>query len=72
MNGNKWRYFVLELSFLGWEMLAPLTCGILFFWLVPYMEVSKANFYNALVYAHSAQNTEAPSEETVNTSEISE
>ena len=72
MNGNKWRYFVLDLSFLGWELLVPLTCGVLYFWLTPYMEVTRANFYNALVYAHSAQNTEAPSEETVNTAEISE
>ena len=48
MKGHKAEYFVLQLSFLGWCILGILTCGILFLWLVPYMSVTFANFYNNL------------------------
>ena len=40
--------FVFELSFLGWMLLGILTFGILYLWLIPYMQVATANFYNAL------------------------
>lgn len=46
MKGNKWRLFVLELSFIGWGLLAILTCGIGFLWLTPYMQTTLAAFYN--------------------------
>lgn len=46
MNGNKWRLFVLELSFIGWILLAFLTLGIGFLWLTPYMQTTFAAFYN--------------------------
>ncbi len=49
MRGYKMDYFVLELSFIGWSLLVPLTMGILHIWLLPYMNVTYANFYNALV-----------------------
>ena len=45
MSGNKGRLFLLYLSFLGWAFLALFTCGIGFLWLVPYMGVSLAEFY---------------------------
>ena len=45
MYGYKWDLFCLLLSFLGWFILAILTCGIGFFWLAPYMEASLARFY---------------------------
>jgi uncharacterized membrane protein len=48
MNGHKWEYFVLNLSFLGWILLGILTFGLLYFWLIPYMSVTQANFYNYL------------------------
>ena len=48
MQGHKWEYFVLNLSFLGWILLGILTVGILYFWLIPYMSVTQANFYNYL------------------------
>lgn len=48
MNGHKWEYFVLNLSFIGWILLGLLTFGILYFWLIPYMSVTQANFYNYL------------------------
>lgn len=51
MDGHKWEYFVLQLSFLGWTILASLTFGILFIWLVPYMECTLVNYYHKLVGA---------------------
>lgn len=48
MKGHKWEFFVLELSFIGWIFLGVFTIGILYLWLVPYMEVTFANFYNSL------------------------
>jgi len=49
MDGNRWRLFCLEISFIGWSLLAALfTCGIGYFWLVPYMETSFAAFYREI------------------------
>lgn len=44
-NGHKWDLFVLGLSFIGWALLIPLTCGIGVLWLTPYQGVTLANFY---------------------------
>ncbi len=49
MDGHKWEYFVLMLSFLGWELLASCTCGILYIWLAPYMTATYVNYYHKLV-----------------------
>ena len=48
MNGYKWEYFVLMLSFLGWGILAVLTCFIGFLWLMPYMNVTYYLFYKKI------------------------
>ncbi len=48
MSGEKWTLFVLDLSFLGWTILAGFTAGLLLIWLTPYMNVTEANFYNYL------------------------
>lgn len=46
MKGNKWRLFCLELSFLGWQLLAIFfTAGIGLLWVVPYMQAAYAAFY---------------------------
>jgi Predicted integral membrane protein len=54
MRGHKGELFILDLSFLGWVILCVLTMGILFVWMLPYMQVTYANYYNALIgsYAH--------------------
>lgn len=39
---------VLDLSFIGWEILASMTLGIGYLWLIPYMQTTKANFFHAL------------------------
>ena len=48
MKGYKWKYFCLCLRFLGWILLGILTLGIGLLWVIPYMAVSCANFYNDL------------------------
>lgn len=48
MEGNKMKLFMLDLSFIGWALLATLTFGIGFFFLQPYMQVSHAAFYEDL------------------------
>lgn len=47
-EGHKFDIFVMELSFLGWSLLAGCTCGILGFWLNPYMESSFAVMYTEM------------------------
>ena len=46
MEGNKWRFFTLQMSFIGWWFLSVLTFGIGFLWLVPYMNVTFAKLYD--------------------------
>ncbi len=49
MDGEKWNAFVLDLSFIGWNMLAGLTCGILsIFYVNPYIHATNAELYLAL------------------------
>jgi len=48
MSGYKWKYFVLQLSFIGWSILACLSLGIGYLWLAPYMQISMANFYDGV------------------------
>ncbi len=45
MKGNKWKLFCLSLRFIGWAILALMTFGIGFLWLVPYIQTSLAKFY---------------------------
>ena len=44
MIGNRWKLFCLEFSFIGWAILATLTFGIGFLWLVPYMQIAEIAF----------------------------
>ena len=46
MKGYKMDYLVLQLSFLGWAILMVFTLFIGYLWLIPYMSVTQANFYN--------------------------
>lgn len=45
MKGNRGNYFLLELSFIGWAILACITLGIGMLWLLPYMQVATVCFY---------------------------
>lgn len=48
MKGYKWNYFVFGLSFIGWILLTPFTFGILIIWLMPYMVIADALYYDKL------------------------
>ena len=45
MKGNKWRFFVMYLSFIGWFFVGILTIGIGLFWIAPYIYTTMAAFY---------------------------
>lgn len=48
MDGHKVRLFVLDLSFIGWYILCLATFGLGFIVLNPYVNATKAAFYNDL------------------------
>lgn len=48
MQGHKMEYVLLSLSFIGWAILGIFTFGILYVWLIPYINVTMANFYNKI------------------------
>ena len=48
MKGHKWELFVLVCSFLGWAILGAFTFGILYIWLVPYMNTTLMLYYDKL------------------------
>lgn len=48
MNGHKWEYFLLNLTFIGWVILGCLSLGIGFLWISPYIQVTKAKYYRKL------------------------
>ncbi|MBQ6538804.1 MAG: DUF975 family protein [Bacilli bacterium] len=48
MKGHKGELFLLYLSFFGWLILGLFTFGILYLWLIPYMETTICNFYNKI------------------------
>lgn len=56
MKGNRGNLFVLELSFIGWAILAVLTLGIGMFWLIPYMQVAIVCFYEQLAGKDNSSN----------------
>lgn len=56
MVGNKGRYFMLQLSFLGWWILGSITLGIGFIWIYPYYKLTMANFYQDLVDKNAINN----------------
>ena len=45
MMGNKWRFFCLQFSFIGWDILATLAFGIGHLWLTPCKQAAYAAFY---------------------------
>ena len=45
MDGYKWDYFTLLISFTGWFILSILTFGIGFLWLVPYCNITFGHLY---------------------------
>ncbi|MBR4493655.1 MAG: DUF975 family protein [Clostridiales bacterium] len=51
MTGNKWKAFVLDLSFILWDIASAATCGLLgLFWVAPYKASTQAALYEAIKY----------------------
>ncbi len=48
MNGNRFRLFCLQFSFIGWAILCAFTFGIGSLWLNPYIEAATAAFYKEI------------------------
>lgn len=56
MTGQKWNAFVLDLSFIGWEILSIFTLGILsIFYVEPYRFMTNAALYEKLAYGDTVQ-----------------
>lgn len=54
MTGNKWKAFLLDLSFIGWHILSVLTLGILaIFYVEPYVYATNAALYRKLLMNRS-------------------
>ena len=45
MTGNRGKLFCLQLSFIGWAILAVFTLGIGYLWLTPYIQLAIIAFY---------------------------
>lgn len=45
MMGQKWNYFILQLSFIGWFLLGFILCGLGGLFVQPYYEATFAEFY---------------------------
>ena len=51
MTGNKWKAFVLDLSFILWDLASIATCGLVgIFWSEPYKASTQAALYEAIKY----------------------
>ena len=56
MNGNKWKSFVLDLSFIGWDILSIFTWGLLeIFFVAPYKASTDAALYESIKYGIDAK-----------------
>ena len=48
MEGNRFRLFCLQFSFIGWSILCAFTFGIGNLWLTPYKQAATAAFYREI------------------------
>lgn len=63
MRGNKWRLFVLDLSFIGWILLSIITLCIGMLLVTPYMQTASAFFYEDLKAKTIVEENEEEKEE---------
>lgn len=49
MTNNRWSFFWLGLTFIGWGILSVFTLYIGWLWLMPYIMVTLVCFYDALI-----------------------
>ena len=72
MKGHKWQLLLLQLSFIGWILLAILTLFIAMFWITPYIETAKAEFYLQVKAEHGELGDRIVYEEDIETVEAEE
>ena len=48
MDGHKIDYILLCITFLFWFLLGIFTLGIIWLWIIPYMNVTMVNFYDKI------------------------
>jgi len=54
MQGKKGALFLLDLSFIGWYLVGALCLGVGTLWVAPYVEATKAHFYQNLLIADAS------------------
>ena len=64
MQNNRAKYFLLNLSFIGWAILSVFTLYIGLLWLTPYMQVAQIVFYELLAGKNNKNETEVIAEIT--------
>ena len=63
MKGNKWKAFVLDLSFIPWDILSALTLGIVsVFYVAPYHQLTAAALYEKLKAQNEVPAAEVPAQ----------
>ena len=65
MDGNKYRLFCLDFSFIGWGILAALTLGIGSLWLTPYTRAAQAAFYRDITRPMAGEEQAVYLQETI-------
>jgi uncharacterized membrane protein len=65
MRGQKWNLFVLDLTFIGWILLAFCTAGVGMLFVQPYMLAARAAFYNDLKSEKIIEDFNDPTAETI-------
>lgn len=55
MEGHKWAYFLLQLSFIPWILLIMITFGIASIYVVPYIYTANAMFYRNIAPVKKAK-----------------
>jgi uncharacterized membrane protein len=66
MQGHKWEFFILLLSFIGWSILSVFTFGIGYLWLAPYICMTYTKYYEHLRAEYEGVgNEEMPMQEDV-------
>ncbi|MGN1347962.1 MAG: DUF975 family protein [Acutalibacteraceae bacterium] len=65
MNGHKGEFFVLQLSFIGWDIVGFICCGIGMYWVMSYENATAAHFYESIKEADNLKGASVPAfEET--------
>lgn len=66
MTGNRGKLFCLQLSFIGWAILAAFTLGIGYLWLAPYIQLAIIAFYKFVCGKNEINNYDVIDENSTN------